>query len=135
MSLISSLHVASTALHAQSLRLNTIASNLANADSTVDTYGNAYRAKNTVFRTVPMENMGADGVEVMSVSESNAPLRRVYEPGHPKADESGFVSYSNVNPVEEMVNMISASRSYQMNLEAMNSARELLQRSLDILGT
>ena len=135
MSLISSLHVASTALHAQSLRLNTIASNLANADSTVDTFGNAYRAKNTVFRTVPMENMGADGVEVMSVSESNAPLRRVYEPGHPKADESGFVSYSNVNPVEEMVNMISASRSYQMNLEAMNSARELLQRSLDILGT
>ena len=135
MSLISSLHVASTALHAQSLRLNTIASNLANADSTVDTYGNAYRAKNTVFRTVPMENMGADGVEVMSVSESNAPLRRVYEPGHPKADESGFVSYSNVNPVEEMVNMISASRSYQMNLEAMNSARALLQRSLDILGT
>ena len=79
MSLISSLHVASTALHAQSLRLNTIASNLANADSTVDTYGNAYRAKNTVFRTVPMENMGADGVEVMSDSESNAPLRRVYE--------------------------------------------------------
>jgi flagellar basal-body rod protein FlgC len=135
MSLISSLHVASTALHAQSLRLNAIASNLANADSTVDTYGNAYRAKNVVFRTVPMENMGADGVEVMSIRESDVPFRKVYEPGHPKADESGFVSYSNVNAVEEMVNMISASRSYQMNLEAMNSARELLQRSLDILGT
>jgi flagellar basal-body rod protein FlgC len=135
MSLISSLHVASTALHAQSLRLNTVASNLANADSTVDTYGRPYRGKQVVFRSVPMEGIGADGVEVMSIVESSAPTRRTYEPGHPQADAQGFVTYPNVNPVEEMVNMISASRSYQMNLEAMNSARELMQRSLDILGT
>ena len=135
MSLMSSLHVASTALHAQSLRLNTIASNLANADSTVDSNGMPYKGKQVVFRTIPMEDQGADGVEVMSISDSTAPARRVYEPNHPKADMQGFVTYSNVNPVEEMVNMISASRSYQMNLEAMNSARELMQRSLDILGT
>jgi flagellar basal-body rod protein FlgC len=135
MSLISSLHVASTALHAQSLRLNTVASNLANADSTVDTNGQPYKGKQVVFRTIPMEDQGADGVEVMSISDSTAPARRVYEPNHPKADGQGFVTYSNVNPVEEMVNMISASRSYQMNLEAMNSARELMQRSLDTLGT
>jgi flagellar basal-body rod protein FlgC len=135
MSLISSLHVASTALHAQSLRLNTVASNLANADSTVDTTGQPYKGKQVVFRTIPMEDQGADGVEVMSISDSTAPARRVYEPNHPKADGQGLVTYSNVNPVEEMVNMISASRSYQMNLEAMNSARELMQRSLDILGT
>ena len=135
MSLISSLHVASTALHAQSLRLNTVASNMANADSTVDTYGRPYRSKQVVFRSVPMENMGADGVEVMSIVESEAPGRRTYEPEHPQADSQGFVTYPNVNAVEEMVNMISASRSYQMNLEAMNSARELMQRSLDILGT
>jgi len=135
MSLISSLHVASTALHAQSLRLNTVASNMANADSTVDTYGRPYRSKQVVFRSVPMEDIGADGVEVMSIVESQAPGRRTYEPEHPKADAQGFVTYPNVNAVEEMVNMISASRSYQMNLEAMNSARELMQRSLDILGT
>jgi len=135
MSLISSLHVASTALHAQSLRLNTVASNMANADSTVDTYGRPYRSKQVVFRSVPMEDIGADGVEVMSIVESQAPGRRTYEPEHPKADAQGFVTYPNVNPIEEMVNMISASRSYQMNLEAMNSARELMQRSLDILGT
>jgi flagellar basal-body rod protein FlgC len=82
-----------------------------------------------------VKDQGANGVEVMSISDSTAPARRVYEPNHPKADGQGFVTYSNVNPVEEMVNMISASRSYQMNLEAMNSARELMQRSLDILGT
>jgi flagellar basal-body rod protein FlgC len=135
MSLISSLHVASTALHAQSLRLNTVASNMANADSTVDTYGRPYRSKQVVFRSVPMEDIGADGVEVMSIVESEAPGRRTYEPGHPQADAQGFVTYPNVNAIEEMVNMISASRSYQMNLEAMNAARELMQRSLDILGT
>ena len=135
MSLISSLHVASTALHAQSLRLNTVASNMANADSTVDTYGRPYRSKQVVFRSVPMEEIGADGVEVMSIVESEAPGRRTYEPEHPQADAQGFVTYPNVNAIEEMVNMISASRSYQMNLEAMNAARELMQRSLDILGT
>ena len=135
MSLISSLHVASTALHAQSLRLNTVASNMANADSTVDTYGRPYRSKQVVFRSVPMEDIGADGVEVMSIVESEAPGRRTYEPEHPQADSQGFVTYPNVNAIEEMVNMISASRSYQMNLEAMNAARELMQRSLDILGT
>jgi flagellar basal-body rod protein FlgC len=135
MSLISSLHVASTALHAQSLRLNTVASNMANADSTVDAYGRPYRSKQVVFRSVPMEDIGADGVEVMSIVESEAPGRRTYEPEHPQADAQGFVTYPNVNAIEEMVNMISASRSYQMNLEAMNAARELMQRSLDILGT
>jgi len=135
MSLISSLHVASTALHAQSLRLNTVASNMANADSTVDTYGRPYRSKQVVFRSVPMEDIGADSVEVMSIVESEAPGRRTYEPEHPQADAQGFVTYPNVNAIEEMVNMISASRSYQMNLEAMNAARELMQRSLDILGT
>jgi flagellar basal-body rod protein FlgC len=108
---------------------------MANADSTVDTYGRPYRSKQVVFRSVPMEDIGADGVEVMSIVESEAPGRRTYEPEHPQADAQGFVTYPNVNPIEEMVNMISASRSYQMNLEAMNSARELMQRSLDILGT
>ena len=132
MSLISSLHVASTALHAQSLRLNTVASNLANADSTVDTNGQPYKGKQVVFRTIPMEDQGADGVEVMSISDSVAPARRVYEPNHPKADGQGFVTYSNVNPVEEMVNMISAQRSYQMNIEAMNISRQLMLKTLDL---
>jgi flagellar basal-body rod protein FlgC len=101
----------------------------------VDTNGQPYKGKQVIFRTIPMEDQGANGVEVMSISDSTAPARRVYEPNHPNADGQGFVTYPNVNPVEEMVNMISASRSYQMNLEAMNSARELMQRSLDILGT
>jgi flagellar basal-body rod protein FlgC len=132
MSLISSLHVASTALHAQSLRLNTVASNLANADSTVDTNGQPYKGKQVIFRTIPMEEQGADGVEVMSISDSTAPARRVYEPNHPKADGQGFVTYSNVNPVEEMVNMISASRSYQNEVDVMNTTKSLLQKTLTL---
>lgn len=124
--------VAGSALHAQSARLNTTASNLANADSVVGADGQPYRAKQVVFAARPMAGSTAVGVEVAQVVESAAPPRLVYDPNNPAADAKGYVAMPNVNAVEEMVNMISASRAYQNNAEVMNTARTLLQRTLQI---
>ncbi|MCB1926969.1 MAG: flagellar basal body rod protein FlgC [Rhodocyclaceae bacterium] len=124
--------VAGSALHAQSARLNTTASNLANADSVVGADGQPYRAKQVVFTARPVAGTASVGVEVSRVVESAAPLRVVYDPSSPAANEEGYVSMPNVNVVEEMVNMISASRAYQNNAEVMSTARTLLQRTLQI---
>ena len=132
MSMLNVFQVAGSALHAQSLRLNTTASNLANADSLVSSDGQPYRAKQVVFAATPMAGPAAQGVRVTQVVESAAPLRLVYEPNNPAANPDGYVEMPNVNVVEEMVNMISASRSYQNNAEVMNTARTLLQRTLQI---
>ena len=132
MSMLNVFQVAGSALHAQSLRLNTTASNLANADSLVSSDGQPYRAKQVVFAATPMAGPAAQGVRVTQVVESAAPLRLVYEPNNPAANPDGYVEMPNVNVVEEMVNMISASRSYQNNAEVMSTARTLLQRTLQI---
>ena len=136
MSMFKVFSIAGSALTAQSLRLNTTASNLANADSTVDENGDPYRAKQVVFMATPVDGSKADsaavGVKVTQIVESAAPLRLVYDPASPAANEEGYVEMPNVNVVEEMVNMISASRSYQNNVEIMNTARTLLQRTLQI---
>lgn len=132
MSMFNVFNIAGSALNAQSVRLNTTASNLANADSVVGADGQPYRAKQVVFAATPMGGANAQGVRVTGVVESAAPLRLVYDPASPVADEEGYVSMPNVNVVEEMVNMISASRSYQNNTEIMNTARTLLQRTLTI---
>ncbi|MBL8447842.1 MAG: flagellar basal body rod protein FlgC, partial [Zoogloeaceae bacterium] len=124
--------IAGSALNAQSLRLNTTASNLANADSVVGADGQPYRAKQVVFAATPVAGPGSQGVKVTQVVESAAPLRMVYDPANPAANPEGYVSMPNVNVVEEMVNMISASRSYQNNAEVMNTAKTLLQRTLAI---
>ncbi|MCB1886677.1 MAG: flagellar basal body rod protein FlgC [Rhodocyclaceae bacterium] len=124
--------VAGSALHAQSARLNTTASNLANADSVVGSDGEPYRAKQVVFAARPVSGTTAVGVEVTEVVESAAPPRLVYDPASPAADEQGYVAMPNVNVVEEMVNMISASRAYQNNAEVMSTARTLMQRTLQI---
>jgi len=84
------------------------------------------------FSSIAKEGSPGAGVAVTKLIESNAPLRREYRPGHPKADNFGYVDMPNVNPVEEMVNMISASRSYQMNVEAMNVSRQLMLKTLDL---
>jgi flagellar basal-body rod protein FlgC len=136
MSMLKIFDVASSAISAQSQRLNTVASNLSNADTVAGPDGSAYKARQVVFQSALMGS-GAQanatvGVRVSTIAESDAPGRRVLDPKHPAADAEGYVTYSNVNPVEEMVNMISASRSYQNSVEVMNTARSLLQKTLQM---
>ncbi len=137
MSLFKIFDVAGSGMAAQSLRLNTVASNIANADSVAGSPEAAYRAKEPLFATVQRdlaakEQEGAQGVQVLGVTESQAAVESRYEPGNPLADGDGYVYASNVNPVDELVNMISASRSYQNNVEVMNSTRQLMQKTLDL---
>ena len=123
-------NIAASALTAQSARLNAVASNLANADSIAGPDGQPYRAKQVVFNATPM---GAGfGVKVSQVVESNAPLRMNYDPKNPAANADGYVAMPNVNTVEEMVNMISASRAYQTNAEVMSTAKSLMLKTLAI---
>jgi flagellar basal-body rod protein FlgC len=123
--------IAGSALTAQSARLNAVASNLANADSVAGADGQPYRAKQVVFAATPVEGGGL-GVRVTQVVDSAAPLRMQYDPSNPVANAQGYVSMPNVNVVEEMVNMISASRAYQTNAEVMNTARALMTKTLAI---
>lgn len=123
--------IAGSALTAQSARLNAVSSNLANADSVAGADGQPYRAKQVVFKAMPVEG-GGIGVRVTQVVDSAAPLRTTYDPANPAADERGYVSMPNVNVVEEMVNMISASRAYQTNAEVMNTTKTLLMKTLAI---
>jgi flagellar basal-body rod protein FlgC len=132
MSLLNVLNVAGSALSAQSLRLNTTASNLANADSVVGADGQPYKAKQVVFTAVPMGDSASQGVQVNQVVESAAPPRLTYDPKSPLANQDGYVAMPNVNVVDEMVNMISASRAYQNNVEVMNTAKSLIQKTLTI---
>jgi flagellar basal-body rod protein FlgC len=132
MSMLSIFGVSGSAISAQSKRLNVVASNMANVDAVAGPDGQAYKSRQVVFETVPMGDAGTAGVKVNAVTESNAPFKRVHNPNHPSADAEGYVNYSNVNPVEEMVNMISASRSYQNNVEVMNTAKTLLLKTLQL---
>lgn len=125
-------NVAATALTAQSQRLNVVASNLANADSATGPDGKPYRARQVMFSTLPLAGDAAAGVRVTGVVEDPSPMRRIYQPQHPMADKEGFVTMPNVNVVEEMVNMISASRAYQNNVETMNTAKTLLLKTLTL---
>lgn len=134
--------IAGSGMNAQSLRLNTTASNLANAQSASSSTDEVYRNRQPVFAAIQQQAMATSGfdqhadasagVQVLGVVESDAPLQRRYEPHHPLADEEGYVFYPNVNVVEEMTNMISASRSFQMNVEVMNSAKQMVQRVLTL---
>lgn len=133
MSLFNVFKVASSAMTAQSMRLNTTASNLANADSIVSADGKPYRSKQVVFEATPMGGgESSTGVRVRQIVEDASPARMTYDPKNPAADEKGYVAYSNVNVVEEMTNMISASRSYQTNVEVMNTAKTMMLRTLSI---
>ena len=135
MGLLNICDIAGAAMSAQSVRLNATASNLANANSAAGKAEEAYRARQPVFQTV-LQGQGADpaaaSVRVAGVVESQAPPPRVYQPGHPQADADGYVYMSNVNVVDEMVNMISASRSYQNSIEVLNTSKELFLRTLSL---
>jgi flagellar basal-body rod protein FlgC len=139
MSMLSIFNVSGSAASAQSQRLNVVASNLANADTVAGPNGQAYKARQVTFQTQLMgagpeggNDPTAAGVRVSTIAEDATPGRRVHDPRHPSADADGYVTYSNVNAVEEMVNMISASRSYQNNLEVMNTAKSLLLKTLQL---
>lgn len=132
MSLFSVFNVSGSALSAQSQRLNVVASNLANADSVTSSNGQPYRAKQVVFAAQPVDSSGATGVRVAGVVEDASAPQLRYDPKHPLADEKGYIATPNVNPIEEMVNMMSASRSYQTNVETMNVAKTLILKTLTI---
>jgi len=153
-------HVAGSAMAAQSQRLNAIASNMANADSVAGPDGKPYQARQVVFEYAPLarqanqaataltgmnssfagqtlgqpldQRAGMGGVQVSSVALSDAPARKEYRPDHPLADEQGYVSFSNVDPIAEMVDMIAASKSYEANVEVFNTSKSLLRKTLTL---
>lgn len=133
MSAFGAFEIAGSALAAQSLRLNLTASNLANMENVAGTPGDVYRARHAVFGAARGDFASTlAGVRVLGVLESQAaPIER-HDPGHPQANADGMVYAANVNPLEEMANMISASRSYQHNLEVVNTAKQLLLRTLSL---
>lgn len=139
MSLDRIFNIAGSALNAQTVRMNTTASNLANASTVASADSEAYRSKRTKFQTVMEDQIKgqqgpyAGGVKVTGMLNDPAPIRRMVDPGNPLADKDGFVYMSNVNEMTEMVEMMAASRSYQNNVEVVNTARMLMSKTIDIL--
>ena len=144
MSLASVFNIAGTGMSAQTTRLNTVASNIANAESVSSSIDQTYRARHPVFATVFQQSQGSggslfaeqdeagSGVQVLGIVEDQSNLDMRYEPNHPAANEDGYVFYPNVNVVEEMADMISASRAFQTNAEMMNTAKTMLQKVLTL---
>ncbi len=147
MSLASVFNIAGTGMSAQSTRLNTISSNIANAETVSSSVDQTYRARHPVFATMFQSSLSGNGdrgslfadqdesgvgVQVLGIVEDQSSLVPRYEPNHPAADESGYVYYPNVNVVEEMADMISASRNFQTNADMMNTAKQMMQRVLTL---
>lgn len=142
MSLNSIFDIAGSGMSAQSVRLNTTASNIANADSAASSTGEVYRARKPVFSAIQQNAMdgfmpsaqdqASRGVQIQGIVESDAALDMRYQPDHPLADDDGYVMYPNVNVVEEMADMLSASRSFQTNVDVMEAAKTMMQRILTL---
>ena len=138
MSLFSIFNTAGSALNAETIRLNTTASNLANAESVNGDPSKVYRARHPVFQAMMNASPSFDGqnptagVRVLGVVESTAPPTMRYQPDHPLANKDGYIYSSNVNSIEEMTNMISANRSFATNVEAINTARDLLLKTISM---
>lgn len=131
--------IASQGMSAQNIRLNTVASNMANAESIAGSEKKAYRAKQPIFQPVQIgaddsfeTNVPSNGVKVSHIDESTRPLTKQFSPNHPQADENGYIYPSNVNIIEEMADMISASRTYQTNVEMINTAKELMMQTINL---
>lgn len=132
------MEVSGSALTAERLRLDTIANNLANANTTRTPEGGAYRRQVVVFAPReqagwPFAEGGGAGVRVVGIRPDNSPLRRVYNPGHPDADPEGYVQMPNVDPVVEMVDLLSAARAYEANVTVINETKNMALRALDLL--
>ncbi len=137
MDIFSSLKISATALGAQRIRLNVISANLANAETTRTPEGGPYRKQDVVFRTAKVDfardlQQALQGVEVAAIRTNQAPLRNIYDPSHPDADATGQVALPNVNLLEEMVDMMSATRSYEANVTAVKSAKRMAMKALEI---
>jgi len=134
MSMFPTLDISATGMQAQTVRLNTIASNMANVDSISSNSDETYRSKQPVFKTIMDDETGlpSGGVKVDDIVESKAPLKMEYNPNHPMANEEGYIYRPNVNVVEEMANMMSASRSYETNIEVLNTSKQLLLRTIQM---
>jgi flagellar basal-body rod protein FlgC len=141
MDFLTALEISASGLSVERTRVNLAASNLANAESTRGPDGQPYRRLDPVLETVPFESQLAEegaqpgaghGVRVANVVADPSPGRRVYSPGHPDADPQGFVTFPNVNPIHEVVNLMSASRSYDANAAAVETLKTMAQRALDI---
>ncbi|MCB0877445.1 MAG: flagellar basal body rod protein FlgC [Thermoleophilia bacterium] len=145
MGMFDSMHISASGLAAERLRMDVIAQNLANANSTRGPDGQPYRRHEVVFRSSDVgaeaggqvseraSNDSLHGVEPVAIVEDPSALRTVYDPSHPDADEDGYVHYPNVNPVTEMVDMMTATRAYEANVTAMNAAKNMALKALDIL--
>lgn len=134
MSMFNILDISASAMHAQTVRLNTVASNMANVDSISSNAEDTYRAKQPVFQTILEGNKSEPrgGVRVKEIVESQEPLKMEFSPNHPMANAEGYIFRPNVNVVEEMANMMSASRSYETNIEVMNTSKQLLLRTIQL---
>ncbi|MCX7261492.1 flagellar basal body rod protein FlgC [Limnohabitans sp. MMS-10A-178] len=134
-------NIAGSALNAQTTRMNTTASNLANSGTVTGKENEAFRAKRTVFKTIleqqqkPHEQGFAGGVRIEKITDDPSPIRKMSEPNNPMADKDGYVYLANVNEMTEMVEMMAASRSYQNNVEVVNTTRQMLMRTIDIIKT
>ncbi|MFY9180456.1 MAG: flagellar basal body rod protein FlgC [Venatoribacter sp.] len=146
MSLSNVFDIAGSGMNAQSLRMNTTASNLANAESASSSVDETYRARKPWFAVMEKtfsdannqdgfaskDSEASAGVQVLGIVEKDAPLQMRFQPDHPMANEDGYVYYPNVNVVEEMTDMMSSSRSYQMNIEVLKTAKQMMQRTLTL---
>jgi len=131
MSFFDILKIASTGLSAQRIRINVVSSNLANANTTKTEDGTPYQRRDVIFRNI-LDGELKGGVRVERVIKNEKPPILKYEPEHPDANEEGYVAYPNINPIEEMVNMLEASRSYEANLTVLNTAKQLALKALEI---
>ncbi|GKT11104.1 MAG: flagellar basal-body rod protein FlgC [Thiomicrorhabdus sp.] len=134
MSMFNVLDISASGMHAQTVRLNTIASNIANADSISSNAEDTYRSKQPVFQTILDNSRGEPrgGVRVKEIVESQAPLQMEFNPNHPMANGDGYIFRPNVNAVEEMANMMSASRTYETNIEVLNTSKQLLLKTIQL---
>lgn len=137
MSLYNVFNIAGSGMSAQSVRLNTTASNLANANTVSSSVDQTYRSRQPVFAAELTKAAGVQqgqsaGVKVLGIVESDAPLKAEYSPNHPQADENGYIYKPNVNVMEEMANMISASRTYQTNVQVADAAKQMLAKTLQL---
>ncbi len=136
MSLFNIFDIAGSGMSAQAIRLNTTASNMANADTAGGSIADTYKARQPVFSAMLNEAFNENdtgvGVQVLKIMESTTALEKKYDPGNPIANADGYVFMPNVNMVDEMANMISASRSYQSNVEVINTSKQMLLRTLSL---
>jgi flagellar basal-body rod protein FlgC len=129
---ISALRISGTALQAERARMEAVSQNMANAETTRGPDGKAYRRKVVIFQTIPEAEKGGGGVKVLRTVESSEGMQRVHNPGHPDADAQGYVEMPNVNIIEEMVDMIAASRAYEANVGAANATKGMINKALEL---